>query len=294
MLLVINRYSRFPKVEFLRSTKASTLIPKLDKIFATHGLPTVLKSDNGPPYNSKQYIRYLEALGIRPEFSTPHWPQGNAEAERFMQPLGKALKTAQAQGRPWQQELNRFLLHYRTAPHSTTGVSLSELLFNRTVKGKLPIIHKPNVLNKHKQACENDALRQQYNKQYADNRRNAKQSDIKVGDSVIRQQRSNILSTNFSSMPYTIITKHNPTVTARNNNGRTITINVSHFKRISNQRQAEPDTDDETKNNNDTDLDNNQQQVGNRQPERANSKEVRRSRHGRKCQTDMVMPYHGL
>ena len=57
----------------------------------------------------------------------------SAEAERFMQPLGKALKTAQIQGRPWQQELNRFLLQYRTAPHSTTGVPPSELLFNRTV-----------------------------------------------------------------------------------------------------------------------------------------------------------------
>ena len=185
LLVVIDRYSRFPEVEIVRSTKASTVIPKLDKIFATHGLPTVIKSDNGPPYNSQEYRRYLEALGIRPEFSTPYWPQGNAETERFMQPLGKALKTAQIQGRPWQQELNRFLLQYRTAPHSTTGVPPSELLFNRTVKGKLPILNKRNVVNKHKQARENDALKQQYNKQYADNRRNAKHRDIKVGDSVL-------------------------------------------------------------------------------------------------------------
>ena len=77
-----------------------------------------------------------------------------------MQPLGKALKTAQIQGRPWQQELNRFLLQYRTAPHSTTGVPPSELLFNRTVKGKLPILNKRNVVNKHKQARKNDALKQ--------------------------------------------------------------------------------------------------------------------------------------
>jgi transposase InsO family protein len=148
LLVVINRYSRFPEVEIVRSTKASTVIPKLDKIFATHGLPTVIKSDNGPLYNSQEYRRYLEALGIRPEFCTPHWLQGNAEAERFMQPLGKALKTAQFQGPLWQQELNRFLLQYRTAPHSTIGVPPSELLFNRTVKGKLPILNKHNVVNK--------------------------------------------------------------------------------------------------------------------------------------------------
>ena len=125
--------------------------------------------------------------------------------------------------------------------------------------------------------------KQQYNKQYADNRRNAKLSDIKVGDSVlVRQQRNNKLSTNFSSIPYTVITKHNSTVTVRNRNGRTINRNVSHFKRIPIQRHAEPDNDDETNNNNYTDLDNNQQQVGNSQPKRANSEEVRRSSRERK------------
>ena len=46
LLVVIDRYSRFPEVEIVRSTKASTVIQKLDKIFATHGLPTVIKSDN--------------------------------------------------------------------------------------------------------------------------------------------------------------------------------------------------------------------------------------------------------
>lgn len=101
LLVVIDRYSRFPEVEIVRSTKASTVIPKLDKIFAMHGIPTVIKSDNGPPYNSQEYGTYLEALCIRPEFSTPYWPQGNAEAEWSLQPLGKAPKTAQIQGCPW-------------------------------------------------------------------------------------------------------------------------------------------------------------------------------------------------
>ena len=167
------------------------------------------------------------------------------------------------------------MLQYRTAPHSTTGVPPSELLFNRTVKGKLPILNKRNVVNKHKQARENDALKQQYNKQYADNRRNAKHRDIKVGDSVlVRQKRSNKLSTNFNSKPYTVIIKNNSRITVRDSNGHTITRNVSHFKRIPNQQNVETDTDDE--NNNNKDLDNNQTQ------ERTNNEEVRRSSRERK------------
>ena len=93
------------------------MIPKLDKIFAVHGIPKTLKSDNGPPFNGEEYKRYLNTPGITPEFSIPLWPQGNSSVERFMQPLGKALKTAKIEGRPWKQELNRFLLQYRTTPH---------------------------------------------------------------------------------------------------------------------------------------------------------------------------------
>ena len=137
---IVDRYSRFPEVEIVKSTKASVVIPKLDKIFATHGIPSTVKTDNGPPFNGEEYSRYLAALGITPKFSTALWPQGNAEAERFMQPLGKTLRTAKAENRSWQQELNRFLLQYRTTPPSTTGVLPAELLFNRTVKGKLPIL----------------------------------------------------------------------------------------------------------------------------------------------------------
>ena len=134
LLVAINRYFRYPEVEVVRSTKASTVIPRLAQIFAHHGIPTTIKTDNGPPFNGTEYKRYLEVLGIRALYSTPKGPQGNAEAERFMQPLGKALKTARVKNRPRQQELDRFLLQYGTAPHSSIQVPPVELLFNRTTQ----------------------------------------------------------------------------------------------------------------------------------------------------------------
>jgi len=51
LLVVIDRYSRYPEVEIVRSTKASSVIPKLEKMFATHGIPDTITSDNGPPFN---------------------------------------------------------------------------------------------------------------------------------------------------------------------------------------------------------------------------------------------------
>jgi hypothetical protein len=197
-----------------------------------HGVPAIVRSDNGPPFNGEDYSRYLQALGIKVEWSTPKWPQGNALVERFMQPLGKALKTAKLDGRPWRQELQRFLLYYRTTPHSTTGVPPAELLFNRTVRGKLPVLKK-RIVRRHSEAKKMDEKRQLYNKQYADKRRHAKKSSIEIGDSVlIRQEKRNKLTANFNNEPYTVTSKINCEITATNKHGHTVRRNVSHCKLI--------------------------------------------------------------
>ena len=229
LLVVTDRYSRFPEVEIVHSTKISAVVPKLYKIFAVHGIPDVVKSDNEPPFKGEEYRQYLRILGIKAEFSTPLWPQGNAQVERFMQPLGKALKTATIEGRPWRQELSRFLFTYRNTPHSTTEVPPAELLFNRTVKGKLPILERENVVDRHQEARAREDTRQKYNKQYSDERRNTRKSEIKIGDHVLVKQkkRKKKLSANFNKTPH-IVTHRDKTVTPQNRNGHVIRRNVSH------------------------------------------------------------------
>jgi transposase InsO family protein len=156
-------------------------------MFSVHGIPDTIISDNDPPFNGDEYARYLKAVGIQAKFSTPYWPQGNATVERFMRPLGKALKTATlgnknwtVEGRPWKQELNRFLLQYRTTPHCTTGVAPSELLFNRVIKGKLPVINSKKIVNRHKEARDNEKTRQERNREYSNQRRNTRKVIYKL------------------------------------------------------------------------------------------------------------------
>ncbi len=43
----------------------------------------------------------------------------------------KTMKTTEIEGKNWRQELQRFLLQYRSTPHGTTKVAPCELLFNR-------------------------------------------------------------------------------------------------------------------------------------------------------------------
>ena len=170
--VVIDCYSRFPEVEIMSTISAQKVIPKLYVIFARHGVPSQVTSDNGPPFQSNEFHRYMTAIGVKHTTSTLLWPQGNAEAEAFMKPLGKAIRTAHLEKRPWQQELPKFLLNYRATPHSTTKVPPAELLYNREIRGKSPALPRSaKVTIRHPEAKDNQEKEKRKGKMYADKHR---------------------------------------------------------------------------------------------------------------------------
>ena len=135
-----------------------------------------------------------------------------------MQGLRKVLQTAKIQNRPWRQELSRFLLQYRTTPHSSTGVSPSELLFNRKFRGTLPVLFKNIIVNRH-----NEARQKESTTSHVNNRRNTKKSNISVGDYVlVRQPKQNKLTLHFSQKPYLVIHKNKTVIKARSTDGHEI------------------------------------------------------------------------
>lgn len=95
----------------------------------------------------------MVAMVIRRTTLPPVWPQGDAEVEAFMKPLGKAIRTAHIEGRAWSQELGKFLLTYRSTLHSATKISPVQLLYNREIRGKLPsLLRNSNVIARHNKA----------------------------------------------------------------------------------------------------------------------------------------------
>ena len=47
VLVVIDAYSKYAGEEIIISTVAKEVLPEMERIFATHGIPEPLKSDNG-------------------------------------------------------------------------------------------------------------------------------------------------------------------------------------------------------------------------------------------------------
>ena len=47
----------------------------VERIFATHGKPTIIESDNGPLYTSQEFQLYMTEIGVKHQKITLHWPQ---------------------------------------------------------------------------------------------------------------------------------------------------------------------------------------------------------------------------
>ena len=112
MLLLIDEYSRFPVIEIVKSTASNTVIPVIDKVFSNFGIPDVLTTDNGPPFNGNEIRQFAEYMGFKHRKVTPLWPKSNSQPENFNKNLKKILQTAKIEKRNWRQELYKFLRNF--------------------------------------------------------------------------------------------------------------------------------------------------------------------------------------
>ena len=238
-MVVTDQFSRFPEVKILTTTSARAVIPKLDAIFARQGIPDVLKSDNGPPFNGHEFKNFADYLGFKHRRITPYWPRANGEAERLVQTLEKSIRTAHLEGKNWKQELYKFLRQYRATPHSTTSVSPSEALNNRKLKTTIPELpltqcnqQQSTPQDSSASIAQRDAVQKQKMKIYADLKAHAEEREIKPGEVVLmRQPKKNKFSTPYNPKPFVVEEKKGSMVTA-SNGSQTVTRNSSQFKVI--------------------------------------------------------------
>ena len=230
LLVITDEYSHYVVVDILDSISTTSVIPRLDKIFAEFGVPVSLKTDNGPPFNSHEFKIYASNTGFRHRRITPVWPQANGETERFMRTVKKSIKAALNKGRSWKQELFKFLLDYRTTPHCTTGAPPATILFGRTIKNRLPHLITPIAEDSNIRERDTEAKRKI--KQYADRKAYVKPNDLRVGDTVIvKSDNTSKALTPYQPNSMTIIKKKGSRITATHKGSQT-TRNSSFFKKI--------------------------------------------------------------
>ena len=232
LFVMVDEYSRYPIVEIVKSVSAKSTIPILDKVISTFGLPRIVKSDNGSPFQSYEFKQFAENMGFIHRRITPRWPRANSQAESFNKPLMKAIRSAHINQQNWKQEMYKFLRQYRATPHPSTGQTPYRLLFNREPRTKLPQTSENAVdvaLDEMVRTRDSEAKR--IMKYYGDQRNRAVNSDIQVGDTVLmkKETRGNKLQSVYDPNPRKVSDKKGSMVTVDDS----VTRNVSSFKKIS-------------------------------------------------------------
>ena len=141
-VLICDYFSKFP---FLYRAKTSfwSLRDRLIDLFSIEGYPDEIVSDNGPPFQSKEFAKFLSGLGIKHTTSSPGYPRSNGFIERHIQTV-KTMLSKSSNTRSFQE----VLADLRTTRIGTGLPSPAEILHGRnlTTRAQATSTSKPSVL----------------------------------------------------------------------------------------------------------------------------------------------------
>ena len=229
VVVLTDYYSRWPEIKILQSVTSRNILNWLLSVFATHGFPAEIKSDNASYFVSAEFKDTLASWGIEHTTVTEYWPQANGQVDRFNQVLEKHILTAQAERKDWKLTIPIMLLNYRNTPHRMTGQTPSSLLMNREIRTKLPSI--PRQSNDDTDVRKKDKEEKEKGKKYTDLKRKAKTRNLQVGDKVlVTQKHKNKFSTKFCPDPMETIRINGTQIVLKDKNNVQHRRNSSHVK----------------------------------------------------------------
>ena len=95
-LLVTDTFSKYPFTYKMHKKTSETVIHKLTQLFSQYGTPNTISTDNGPPFNSEPFTKFLIEQRVDHITSSPHYPKSDGFIERQVKTMKTALATAAA------------------------------------------------------------------------------------------------------------------------------------------------------------------------------------------------------
>ena len=97
-LLIVDYTSRFPVVRKLMSTTVQHVTSQMKLIFSEYGWLQTIISNNGPCYSAEASTKLMGDYTVNHITSSPHYPQLNALAERYVKIVKNLFCKAQEEG----------------------------------------------------------------------------------------------------------------------------------------------------------------------------------------------------
>ena len=98
LLIVADIFSKYIIVRKLPNSISAAVCIELSMIVTELGLPHIIRSDNGPCYNSKEFRQFLQCYNITHQTSSPNHPRSNGFVERMVGVAKKLMDKAGKKG----------------------------------------------------------------------------------------------------------------------------------------------------------------------------------------------------
>lgn len=245
VLVIVDYFSRYLEVEFMRTITADATIKALRPRFVKYGNPTSITLDNGRQFCSEKFKQFCDTLKIKLNFTTPYWPQANGEVERQNRTILKRLKIAYNTHKDLEREMDDFLTMYYTTPHSSTGKTPIEAMGRPPIRTKIPRIGDIEDMAPFTDFVDRDKEKKEKRKENEDKKRGAKEHNYKIGDRVLKKNLlpGHKLSPTFDKEVFEVVAVKGTNVTIKGlESGQVVDRNVHHLKKICDARE---DTDEE-------------------------------------------------
>ena len=156
-LVVRDYFSKYLIMRRFPNSSTHTVIKELGLIFTELGRLFILRSDNGPCYNSREFHNFLSFYQVNHVTSSPHYPQSNGFAEALVGITKKLMEKSVKDGKLW----NYGLMQYRTTPISSTLPSPLEMLTGRRPCSTFPQLPLSIGKNMETSRIQEELLRRQ-------------------------------------------------------------------------------------------------------------------------------------
>ena len=125
-LLIADTFCKYPFLYRVTSKAAEPVILKLKSLISQYGPPRRLSTDNGTPFSSETFAKFMQQQHIEHITSSPHYPKSN----RFIGRQVKTIKTALSTGHDSKLPREDILLNIRTQAIGPNLPSPQEILHN--------------------------------------------------------------------------------------------------------------------------------------------------------------------
>ncbi|XP_062601689.1 uncharacterized protein K02A2.6-like [Saccostrea cucullata] len=232
-LVIVDYHSRYFDAIDLKSTTTSAVVNAMKATFSCYGIPMKLRSDKGPPFNSREFHLFCNQYGIQHTTSSPHFQSSTGEADKYLS-----------------------LLNYDTTQLESVNLSPAQLLMGRRPRNNLPtrteLLKSRNAGPNLSQQMKDIKEKQKF---YYDRRHVKELPCLDIGDPVRVAPPEN--SNTKEWKPATVVEQHKQprSYVVEFNNNQRLRRNRKHLRRTNPDANRVPEMEPEPDTESDSEID---------------------------------------